>query len=79
LMATHALAQGTFEQLPSWILLLTSIAVAALYYLAFVLFAPFAEMRDVVYETADDLVPAVAKRLTWLAPSSKALQTTPGQ
>ena len=57
-----------FDQIPAWALLLVSMVIGASYYLAFVLFAPYAEVRGVVRETAQDLAPSLVKRLTWLTP-----------
>ena len=41
-----------------WLDLLVRLMVGGLFYAGFVLFSPFAAVRDVVRETADDLVPA---------------------
>jgi O-antigen/teichoic acid export membrane protein len=53
------------------VLLGACVAAAAIYYLAFLLFVPFAEVRALVHETAVDMAPQVARRLPWLAPSKK--------
>ena len=47
------------------------VAAAALYYLAFLLFVPFSEVRGLVHETAVDMAPGVARRFPWLAPAKK--------
>jgi len=43
--------------------LLVSTAAAATYYVAFVLFSGFAEVREVVLETLDDLAPFMARKI----------------
>jgi hypothetical protein len=43
--------------------LLVSTGVAAVYYLAFVLFSGFNEVREIVFETLDDLAPFMARRI----------------
>jgi O-antigen/teichoic acid export membrane protein len=43
--------------------LVVSTGVAAVYYLAFVLFSGFNEVREVVFETLDDLAPFMARRI----------------
>jgi hypothetical protein len=43
--------------------LLASTGVAAVYYLVFVLFSGFDEVREVVCEALDDLAPFMARRI----------------
>lgn len=51
---------------PALVLLLLSMAVGAIYFLAFLKFCPFPEVRSIVRETAVDLAPGIAKRLSWV-------------
>ena len=52
-------------------------AVAGVYFLTFLLFVPFAEMRALVHETAVDMAPGVARKLPWLAPAKPAKKDAP--
>jgi hypothetical protein len=48
-----------------WLLLLIQGAGGGLFYLAFLLFSPFAAVRDIVAETVDDLAPARLRALVY--------------
>ena len=51
---------------PAIVLLLLSMAAGTLYYVAFLKLCPFPEVRSIVRETAIDLAPGIAKRLSWV-------------
>jgi PST family polysaccharide transporter len=58
---------GGFGHAPAPVLLLVQGAVASVCYLAFVLFSPFRDVREIVQETVSDLTPGLARRFRWLA------------
>ena len=60
-----------YADAPALVVLLTGMVIGGLYYAAFLLFCPFADVRVLVHETAVDLAPGVAKRLPWLRPADK--------
>jgi hypothetical protein len=59
------------------VLLLAS-ALTGVYYLSFLLFSGFGEVRNLVCETLDDLAPAVARHVRALT-TSKGLAPVVGQ
>jgi PST family polysaccharide transporter len=68
LLATKAGMRLAAAAAPAWTMLLLLVGVGGLFYLAFILFSPYSEVRGVVHETARDLAPGIARRLTWLTP-----------
>jgi PST family polysaccharide transporter len=60
---TRFVLQGWWASPPPVITLLVSTGVAAPYYLAFVLFSGFDEVREAVVETLDDLAPFMARKI----------------
>jgi PST family polysaccharide transporter len=62
----------------TWIVLLVGIALSALYYLSFLLFSGFSEVRSLVFETLDDVAPPVARRVRALT-AGKGLAPAIGQ
>jgi PST family polysaccharide transporter len=79
LLVTRMVALMFFPRIPSLALLFTCFATSAVYYAAFVLLAPFAFVREIVHETAQDFAPGLVKRLTWLAPAPKEISALAGQ
>ena len=74
---TLALVRGVSPTATPIVLMGACIATAAIYYLAFLLFVPFVEVRALVHETVVDMAPAVARRLPWLAPAKPAKKDSP--
>lgn len=62
-VATGAVVRAAMPAPAAWLLLLAQATAGAAFYCAFVLFCPFAAVREIVRETADDLVPASGRRL----------------
>jgi hypothetical protein len=56
----------------SLVSLLLCAAVGAVYFLGFLMVAPFGDVRDVVHETLKELAPPLAARLRFLAPPRQA-------
>lgn len=67
LTLTRFLLHGWWASPPPVLTLLVSTGVAAVYYLAFVLFSGFGEVRGVVFEALDDLAPFMARRIRGVA------------
>jgi PST family polysaccharide transporter len=61
----HAVQVGFGEPRP-FVLLATQAAAAALFYVAFLLFAPIAGVRLLIREVAEDLAPAVVRDHRWV-------------
>jgi O-antigen/teichoic acid export membrane protein len=57
LLATGAGLRVLIPHPPSWLLLITQMAAGGLFYAAFVLFSPFASVREIVTETLTDVLP----------------------
>jgi PST family polysaccharide transporter len=57
LVATSVAVNAAIPQPPALVLLLIQVAVGGLFYGVFVLFSPSAAVRELVDETADDLIP----------------------
>lgn len=55
-----------------WIHLLAAAVTGALYYVTFLLFSGFTELRALVFETLEDLAPSVARRVKTLATTTKS-------
>jgi hypothetical protein len=70
-MLTKALIRTTLPNVPAAVVLIACAVLGGLYYLVFLVAAPFSDVRVVVQESAHDLVPSLAKRVPWLAPSTK--------
>jgi hypothetical protein len=68
LVMTRSVTRAAFGDTPAFVLLIVCAAAAVIYYLGFLLFAPFDNMRGIVHESAQDLSPSLAKRISWLAP-----------
>lgn len=67
LMLTLRLLAAVLPQAPAWQHLGVLGVAGMLAYLAFILYSPFAQVRELVAETADDLFPApVSRGLRWL-------------
>jgi O-antigen/teichoic acid export membrane protein len=47
----------------AWATLLIGISLGGLYYVAFLLFSGFSDIREIVWETLDDLSPSAARRI----------------
>jgi hypothetical protein len=69
LLATKTAVRTAFGGASALPLLLVCVAVAAIFYLAFVLFGPFVAVKRLVHESARDLAPWVADRIAPIAPS----------
>jgi PST family polysaccharide transporter len=54
----------------AWMVLLLGIPLTALYYVSFLLFSGFSEVRTLVVETLEDLAPRVARRVRGLTLAS---------
>jgi PST family polysaccharide transporter len=70
-MLTKGLIRTTLPNVPAAVVLIACAVLGGLYYLVFLVAAPFSDVRVVVQESAHDLVPSLAKRVPWLAPSPK--------
>jgi PST family polysaccharide transporter len=71
LLLTLAGVRALSDAPPPLVLLAACSATATLYYIAFLLFVPFFEVRALVHETAMDMAPGIARRLSWLSPRKK--------
>ena len=49
-----------------WIVLLLGVVLSVAYYLGFLLFSGFSEVRNLVCETLDDIAPSIARRVITL-------------
>jgi PST family polysaccharide transporter len=73
-VALHTYAPGVAP----WIVLLVGVPLTGVYYLSFLLFSGFDEVRTLVFETLDDLAPAVARYVRALT-TRKGLTPVVGQ
>jgi O-antigen/teichoic acid export membrane protein len=62
----------------AWIVLVVGIVLSVLYYLSFLLFSGFSEVRSLVVDTLDDVAPPVARRVRALT-ASKGLTPVTGE
>ncbi len=74
LVATRMLVRSITEQPAAETLLAVCVTIGAVYYLSFLLFSRFRDVRAVLQETLEDLAPSLARRLPW-AQASRKLQT----
>jgi hypothetical protein len=66
LVAAAAVFRAIVPQPAAWQQLLVQTGAGALFYALFVVFNPFTAVRDVVTETADDMLPpGLRQALTW--------------
>lgn len=76
LLATALAVRSTVPAAPAWLLLLIQTAAGAVFCAAFMLFSPFAAVRQIVKDTAADLMPRrAAQLLTRLSRLGRALGT----
>lgn len=66
LVLTRAAIHTFLPNAPALLVLAVSGAVASISYIAFLLLAPFSEVRSIVHETLEDFAPNLAIRLRWL-------------
>ena len=68
---TLSVVRAASHNATTLVLLFACAMAAVAYYVTFLLFVPFVEVRALVHETAVDMAPGVAKRLPWLEPAKK--------
>src|SRR5690606_29013194 len=57
MMATAATVRAAFPEAPAWLMLAIQMSIATLFYAAFIVFSPFSTVKELLRETAEDLVP----------------------
>lgn len=71
LIATKAVIHGLHPGASALLVLAGCFVTGVIWYTAFLLFAPFSELRAVVHETVEDFAPRLAARLRWLPGQSQ--------